>query len=710
MKKYSLAYLSILAIVVSACSNGSKSSNGGSDFGVIKFSNDNVQLGVDGKYNDILALTGSSNVSGMSVTLSVADNSIISLDRTSCVLSSESDDCIVNIKAGATGQTVINATASYNGHIYSVTPVEVTVSENINPVNPTVKASLEMTESGITQTIYAGTTYNATFTFTNNTGSAIAIESATVSGINAFGSAATKTDLCTGSTIAANGGSCAININNINIATVNTLAALDFILSSTSNQQYISNMNIVAVKNYSAPNSDANCPSGCAAFRIANTNNPGHTLYVATVGKNSQGNQQLVQFTKNANGDYIGTLAPEATTYPEATITVPDTAKGITLYQPNYSGLAGGVGGLMYVSLDKVLPIVATSSQPNPGAVGPAPWSGNVGEGYGVTYSAYEPNVWRSVADSSQLHALLDVTDINVAGVTQGFDGVDITTNVNKNAGFLAYQYQNMTTSQIYTQIQTTLSQGWSDSWGVAGLFQQEQNNWVAIFGAVNWLGQNPTDYSIFGSTFNPNLYTQYVNDLWTYYASGTSNYIYIDASEIMPGCVLQAQVSPTDANVMQVQPKTGNTSCTVTSTTGPNSWTWTKFTAADFVGGAASNPPSTLYGVNKTYRSMGKYVSAAQSVGFLPYCSNANIVYGPNVFNSQAETQYWANPTGQYGCLANATNGYGNSIMNQYDKVFHQYIPLNYAWAYDDVLVASSAVTSNANLYGFTLDIHKFQ
>ena len=117
-----------------------------------------------------------------------------------------------------------------------------------------------------------------------------------------------------------------------------------------------------------------------------------------------------------------------------------------------------------------------------------------------------------------------------------------------------------------------------------------------------------------------------------------------------------------------------------------------------------------TLYGVNKTYQSMGKYVSAAQNVGFLPYCPNPNIVYGPDIFNdSNYQAIYWSNPTGQYSCLSNASS-YGNSIMNQYDKIFHQYIPLNYAWAYDDVLGISSAITTDATKFGFTLSIHKFQ
>jgi hypothetical protein len=252
--------------------------------------------------------------------------------------------------------------------------------------------------------------------------------------------------------------------------------------------------------------------------------------------------------------------------------------------------------------------------------------------------------------------------------------------------------------------MQSTLKSNWPTTWGIDGFFLQNPN-WVMIFGAVNWLGANPVDYKVFSSTFDQNLYTTYVDDLWNYYTAANNHFIYIDAGEIQAGCILQAQVISADS--MLVQPKAGNNNCLTTTTTGPNTWNWSKFNVADFVGGAASNPPSTLYGVNKTYQSMGKYVSAAQNVGFLPYCTNPDIIYGPNLFSDATyQAKYW---TEQYGCLAHADT-YGNSIMNQYDKLFHDYIPLNYAWAYDDALGISSAITTDATKFGLTMEIHKFK
>jgi|LauGreDrversion4_2_1035121.scaffolds.fasta_scaffold377970_2 hypothetical protein len=81
--------------------------------------------------------------------------------------------------------------------------------------------------------------------------------------------------------------------------------------------------------------------------------------------------------------------------------------------------------------------------------------------------------------------------------------------------------------------------------------------------------------------------------------------------------------------------------------------------------------------------------------------------VYGPDSLTHSTANQanYW---TAQYTCLTNYSQ-YGDTVMNQYDKYFHHYIPLNYGWAYDDVLGISSAVTIDATKSGFTMEVHNF-
>lgn len=685
MSKFKKLFFAILYVsLLAACSSGSGGSTNVPDFGSISFSRNNVQLSSDGTATAIITLNGSSGVSGALVSLSVTESNIVTINPSSCTLSTGINTCQIIVKAQAPGSTTIQASASYGGHIYTISPVSVNVAQNSN-------AGFIMTESGITQTIYNDQSYNPIFIFTNNTNSAINLGDIEINGESALG--ATIDDAgCVNQLLAANGGYCTMTATGVSIPAANKLVPLNFVLhgsGANSNDVYNFDMNIVAVRDYSA--------QGYAAFRINNVNNPNHKLYIVATGDDSLGKQYLIQFTSNANGDLMGSLAPTATTYPQASVLVPNDAIGITLYQSNYSGLPGGIGGLMYVSLDKPIPIESGGAT-YPGAVGPSPNTGLSSQGYGVSFSVYEPNVY---LNNGVLNTFTDVTDINFVGVTQGFRGVDITTDINRKSGFVADGYDGLTTTKIYDQIESDLQANWPTSWGVSGIFLKDPN-WIMIFGFANWLGGNPIQYDIFGSEFSQTLYTSYVMDLWSYYQNNT---MYIDAGEISPGCILTAQVS---GESMLVQPQNSSL-CPENVASGVNTWYWSRFTAADFVGGAASNPPSTLWGPNKTYQSMGKYIAAAQNVGFLPYCTNASIVYGPNLFKQESyQQQYWAEPTGQYSCLANAGT-YGDSIMNQYDKVFHEYIPLNYAWAFDDALGISSAVQSDATKYGVTLEVHKF-
>ena len=669
--KFIIAVLTIT--MISSCGGSAGSNSNSVSYGTIAFSKSAVTISSNGQTSNTITLQNSSNIKNDLVNLTSNESTVAMVTPSQCTISSSQPQCVVTIKGVSVGSAQIAATSVYSGYTYTITPVAVTVSSGVVGV-----AGVSMSVNGITETIYSGKSYNPIFTFTNNTGAAITLGQANITNSGANLGIALDPAPCSNQPLA-NGASCSISGSGI-VTPVNNVATLDFVLNdSVTKQSYSFNMDIAAVTQY----------ANYAAYRITNHNNPGHKLYIVALGLNSSSQQSVVQFDSSGKGS----LLPQSSPYSAGTLEVPASALGLVLYQPNYSGSAGGIGGVMYASLDKSIPITS-------GGVSPAPWtSGDPSQG--ITFSQYEPNVWTN-ASTGVLNAILDITDINFAGLTQGFYGMDAGSGNNLKSGFLAESYASLSTSEVYNQMQTTLQTGWPTSWGVSSTFylsSTNPNSWVMLLGLVNWLGQNPIVYP---NGFNQNLYTQYVDDLWTYYSSHT---MYIDAGEISAGCVLQATTtSPSEMTVSPV-----NAAQCPTSAGGPNTWTWTKFNASDFVGGAAGSS-STLWGSNGTYRSMGKYVSAAQSVGFLPYCTkpDLNFIYGPDTLTHSPANQanYWTN---QYGsCLANSAS-YGDSVMNQYDKIFHQYIPLNYGWAYDDALGISSAVTIDATKSGFTMEVHQF-
>jgi hypothetical protein len=663
-------------LILLGCSGGSFNSIPGNNidtiiYGNIVFSKQYIDLSKNGSTTNTLSLINSNGIVDDIVAISSSESSIITVSHNTCKLSTQQNQCLISIKAINIGSAQIKATSIYSGHVYNIIPVQVTVSSGIVGSD-----GISMSEKGITQTIYNNQIYNASFIFTNNTESLLTLGKMN---INIVGeSIGTNLDVAPCSNKNLNAHESCIILGNIIVNKPNSTSSIDFVLreSSVESKIYNFNFDLAAIVKY--PN--------YAPYRITNYNNPGHKLYVVVLGKDSNGIQRVVKF----NDQYLGSLLPVNSSYLEGSLEVPSSALGLVLYQPNYSTLPGGIGGVMYVSLDRPIPI-------NRGDISPAPWVLN-DPSRGIVFSQYEPNVW---TDNQILKAILDITDINFVGLTQGFYALDINTSNNMASGLIKKTYESLSTSEIYSQIRTYLKTSWSNSWGVESSFYLTSTNpdkWIMLFGLVNWLGADPI---IYPDGFNQNIYNQYVDDLWDYYSSHAMQ---IDAGEISPGCILTANTISN--NQMQVKPLDPS-KCPVNKITESNSWVWSKFTVSDFVGGAAG-ANSTLYGKNKTYRSMGKYISAAQSVGFLPYCDESNFIYGPENFgkNPVNQAKYW---TVKYNCLPNFAI-YNDMVINQYDKYFHEYIPFNYAWAYDDALGISSAVTINAESSGFTLDIHRFE
>lgn len=550
-----------------------------------------------------------------------------------------------------------------------------TVTPTPTPVpNNTLNFSTQV--KGITQTIYSNQSYNAEFTFTNNTGSAVTLANTVISQSGTPLDITLDTTPCSNVQLQANE-SCTITGNGINLPT-HQIAQLSFLLTSADAgaESYTYTIRIAAVAYH----------AGYAAFRVLNDENPTKQGWLVALGKTSTA-QAVVKFDTNRNGS----LLDPTSSYAEGQIEIPNTPLGLVIYQPNYNSPGSGIGGLMYVSLES--PVyephgteginLNNTSDPN----------------QNIVFSVYEPNVYDSGTGS--LLANLDVTAINFYGVMQGFYALDINTGINKNPGFLVESYSGTATETIFSAVQSNLTTNWPNTWGVESQFvfyPPSSNSWVRLYGLVNWIALNP---SVYPAGFESTIYNQYVDDLWTYYAQSTGNKILIDANEISKGCELEAYVDNT--NNMLVQP-VNSESCPENDGKGANTWSWTKFQPVDFVGGAPDSS-STLWGANGTYKSLGKYISAAQSVGFLPYCSQPDIVYGPPSFSTSLQPNYW---TAQYTCLDNYSQ-YGGTVMNQYDQVLHQYVPSIYAWAYDDALGISSEVDIDPTKFGFTLVIQKF-
>ncbi|MCE3269267.1 MAG: hypothetical protein K0R49_1519 [Burkholderiales bacterium] len=639
-------------------------------FGTIVFDKTTINLSPGASLLDQLSLNNSSGIVNDTVTLTSGNTNIATVTPATCILSSDISlsSCAVTIKGISSGTTSITATSIYSGYTYSITPVSVHVGSALN---------FSTTVTGISQTVYTGQGYNAGFIFTNNSSEAVTLGNMVITNTGNKISSPIDPAPCSNKTIPA-GGTCTININNVTLPANQELAHLNFLLvNANSNDNYSYNMDIAAVVNI--PN--------YAAFRVINYNNPGHQGWLVALGNGGNG-QAVVKF--DASGK--GSLLPSSASYAQGQIAIPGTPFGLVIYQPNYGA---GIGGLMYVSLDS--PVY----EPHGNIGVPSATPGDPNEN--INFSVYEPNVYDQ--GGGKLAANLDITAINSYGVMQGFYATDINSQINMGSGFLNNAYESLPTTTIYSQIRANLTASWPTSWGSESQFAFNTTNpaqWVGLRGLANWIGQSP---SIFPQGFSPDTYTRYVKDLWTYYAQ-SGHHILIGAGEIYPWCVLEATVD--SPNTMSVHPRAGS-NCPETDRTGPNSFKWTKFQAIDFVGGAPSSA-STLWGPNGTYRSMGKFISAAQSVGFLPYCTQPDIVYDGGIFNTPAyQAKYW---TAQYSCLSNydpSKGGYGDSVMNQYDKILHQYVPLIYTWAYDDVLGISSEVNIDPAKSVFTLVLHQF-
>lgn len=147
-------------------------------FGSIAFSSTNVQATSGSTQQVALVLSNSSGVTDDLVTLVSSNQEIATVSPTTCQLSSSNTarSCLVTITGGlTTGNVQIRATSTYMGHVYTITPVNVAVSNSpisgalsfVDPTTPiyvseSSAAYLSLTgSSGVTNDVVNFTSSNS---------------------------------------------------------------------------------------------------------------------------------------------------------------------------------------------------------------------------------------------------------------------------------------------------------------------------------------------------------------------------------------------------------------------------------------------------------------------------------------------------------------------------------------------------------------------
>jgi hypothetical protein len=437
-----------------------------------------------------------------------------------------------------------------------------------------------------------------------------------------------------------------------------------------------------------------------AAYRFKNSG--AHRLFAtATV------NNQSICFDTN----HIGTIESYSDKW--STCAVEMTKGNDTLYIPAYPG----VGGKVLLSVDNKIP---DGASPSVTATIPADtyytrWQ-QVEYGGGLTATSL-PALFNLNPTAVDFVSLPTTISTVISGVVGPWDN-----NSYAQQGILFASY--IKTTQIYSAMESGLANipnSPTPSWN--GLTQDTASglNVLRILSPSSifpFMSESTSQFY-----FNGSSYTSYINDLWEYYTESEighpeygNHFLYVDdspvASLVTPGstCILKCQVTTSD-NLMHCAYSSG--SCPVNSSTGTLDGEYvigaesapagfTKFTASDFVGAAGSNTMTT-FGLNGTYRSItGENIVSGQSVGFLPYCSDTNFVFGNPQFSANMEKYYEP----QYTCLPNYSS-YTTSIIDQYSAQAQLYF-FYYNYGYSDTLNQSGAVYSlNNALYPFTINVN---
>lgn len=542
----------------------------------------------------------------------------------------------------------------------------------------------------LAETMFDNESYNVSFNVTNR-------ESATITGITSSVTMPSPIEwtqtgnTCTGSLAVS--ATCALS-GTFNIPKSYGAAVVKFSLLDGSSVVHASYDKIItAAPQITELQPGIESPTIYAAYRFTNAGS--HRLYAS-----ANVNDKSICFDSNN----IGTI--ESYTNAWNTCAQEMTRGHDTLYIPAFPG----VGGKVLLSVDTKIP-----DGPSPSVTATNPSD---------TYYTR----WQQVEYGGGLNQLsqpalfnLNPTNVNFIGfatnVSTVISGVVGPYNNNSYALQGIMYGRNIKTQPVFSAIESSLDNvpnGIANSWQNLAQLNAAQTNVLRILSPSQVFPFMGTPSSQF--YFDGSLYTQYINNLWDYYKdTGGNHFLYSNddpiASLVIPGehCTLKCQVTAVDDKMHCIQ---FSGTCPINVSTGSLDGAYnfgvgnssesgfTKFAALDFVS-AAGTPSATTFGTDGTYRSVtGQNIVAGQSVGFLPFCSNVNFVFGNPQFVANIALYY----TPQYNCLTNYSS-YTSSVIDQYSYQSQLYF-WYYNYGYSDTLGQSGAVYSfNNESYPFTID-----
>lgn len=645
------------------------------NYGTISFNTTSLSVTGANSNQVTLSLNNSSGITNATVSLISQNTGIATVSKSTCTLSSTSgsNSCNLLITGVGNGNTQIIATSTYDGHIYTITPISVTVTNN-------TELNLSESVANITETIYSGQTYSPVFTFINNGSTSITLGAVRITDTDQL-VWQLNSDQCSGKIINANGGTCTIS-GTVNINNPNTNGRLEFFLpNSTGTSSYSYDMSIYGIQFI----------SGYAPVRIVTpTDGTGSIYFVALVGGVPDYVYAVpIQYTLQ-NGVYMGSINAESvTSIAPYTMEVPQG--GMIVYTPVMLNHNVNAGGRFYISYESALTAVAGGM--------PDPLAQNVPSLY------YEYNV------PSVNSVYTDMTYVDFTSVPVAISSVNITNNLNTMMGVKPEFYDTSGTT-IINNMKTAMSQ-YTGVFNMPAYFKESNNQLLAVLSPSSVF----TQPNVIPAGFESAIFNTYTSDLWSYYAQ-SGNYIVLNATEISnqlgsTTCQLRGHVE--NDNLMHFTPYPNDAACPTgsytiatgqTFNTGSNNFTMQE-TAFNYYGFFSAFADQSVYGANGTYQSLLKYIAGAQAAGFLPFCpqngGSATFVYGHGVLAAYSSQYFKPN----YDCLPNYTQ-YGEKVINQYDHQVHTYFN-SYGYGYDDSIGIDGTVNSDATKYPSTVHILKF-
>ncbi len=588
----------------------------------------------------------------------------------------------------SSGLTVNNFSAPV---VYTVTSGDGLTTQNYTVTVDNYYTFLDVLN--LNETIFDNTNYNISFKVTNRESATINAMTASVvmpSPINWT----LNSDTCTGNNLLV-GNSCEVT-GILSIPKRYGEAAVQFKLtdgSSVIHAQY--NKIVTAIPKLTELEPGIESPSKYAAYRFTNVG--AHRMFTA-----ANVNGQSICFDESN----VGTITSSTESW--ATCGVEITKNHDTLYIPAFPG----VGGKVLISMDNKIP-----DGPSPSVTATSPE-----DTYYTRWQQVEYGGGLDAQDESVLFNL-NPTNVNFVSipntVSTVISGVVGPYFDNSYAAQGILFGRNIKTNQVLSAMESGLANvpnASPSSWDNLSQPTAQNDAVLRVLAPATVFPFMSTPASQF--YFDGAFFSQYIDDLWAYYTDNIgAHYLYVDDSPaadiITPGahCILKCQVTHTD-NLMHCAYESGTCPTDANSGTLDGQYTnvggfsspagFTKFTAVDFIS-AAGTSSVTTFGANGTYRSVtGENIVSGQSVGFLPFCSNTNFVFGSSEFATVESLYYSA----QYSCLTNYSS-YTTSVIDQYSYQSSLYFGF-YNYGYSDTLNQSGAVYSlNNESYPFTIEVN---